>query len=85
MSHLKVINIYHRPVPEQISTGQAKRLNKPFRIIDITAVLTKDEIGQLAVYLGIGDVDFIAKFGTKLCYTEALHYYPMLEEADYRH
>jgi len=37
-----------------------------------------------AVYMGIGDPEWIAAHGNKLDYKQAVCYYPLLQEKDYR-
>lgn len=74
---MKIINTYNISIPseEQHKKGCSEVL---------TAVLTQDQQGLFAVYIGIGSDDFILKHGLKQSYKEALNYFPMLNEKEYR-
>ena len=70
---MRLINTYHRPLPSE------NRADSFF-----SAVLTQDGQGNYAVYIGEGTDEWVLENGFKLCYEEALHYFPMLEESEYR-
>ena len=74
---MKLINTYHRPLPtEGPNGGVCSGI--------ITAVLTVGAVNDYAVYIGDGNEEWVMKYGVKLCYEEALHYFPGLVKSEYR-
>jgi hypothetical protein len=62
----------------------------PNGMISATVVLTGGTLaehgihGDLAAYVGVGNIPWIMKNGRKLSFAEAKAHFPTLEEADYR-
>lgn len=50
----------------------------------LMAVLTEDDHGLFAVYVGYGSPNWIAANGAKETYKRALYYFPMLKKEHYR-
>lgn len=73
----EIVNTYKPMLPKEGPDGKIEH-------VTINAVLTKDAVGQLAVYVGIGSDEFVARQGQKQSYERALNYYPFLEKEDYR-
>jgi hypothetical protein len=40
--------------------------------------------GDVAAYVGLGEVDWVVKFGRKMNFQEAKAHFPNLKESDYR-
>jgi len=55
-----------------------------FSFVFFTAILTKDKQDKYAVYVGIGSDAFLLGYGTKQTHKEALQYFPMIAETEYR-
>ena len=69
---MKIINTYNMYIPSE--EGE----------VTLTAILTQDECKQFAVYIGVGSNEFLLKSGMKQSYKNALNYFPMLKEGEYR-
>lgn len=55
------------------------------RNIEITTVLVAGRVGDYAVYVGIGEPGWVAKYGNKISFAEACIHFPCgLEEEKYR-
>lgn len=52
--------------------------------LPVTVVLVSGAIGDYAVYLGIGEPDFVQQHGDKLAFDEACGFFPLLDESRYR-
>lgn len=53
--------------------------------VDVTVVLVAGAVGDYAAYVGVGEDQWIARFGNKLSFEEASLHFPMgLEEKRYR-
>jgi hypothetical protein len=74
---MKILNINKRSYPREHSVYSAE-------IVEISAVLTEGETGDIAVYIGEGSPEWIIKYGNKLSYEEAISYFPFFDESKYR-
>ena len=73
----EIVNSYKPMLPKEGESGGIEH-------ITLNAILTKDAMGQFAVYVGIGSNEFVAKHGTKQTYKKTLNYYPHLKKEEYR-
>lgn len=75
-----ILNTYKRPIDKEPERDIGVEKSH------ILAVLTEDRVGNKAVYIGLSDnPDWVAQYGTKLTYEEAVaSYYPTLEKDNYR-
>ena len=71
---MKILKINKRSYPREDSVFY----------VDITTVLTEGAIGDLTVYIGEGSPEWIAKYGKKLSYKEAICHFPDIKESKYR-
>ena len=73
---MKIIKSYTPTLPMEGEDGKVD-------YVILNVVLTEN-VGQFAVYLGVGSDEFVAKKGQKIKYERALMYYPLLEKEKYR-
>lgn len=73
----EIVNSYKPMLPKE---GE----NEKIEHVTINAVLTRDAVGQFAVYVGIGSDEFVAGVGQKQTYKRALNYYSGLKKEEYR-
>lgn len=79
--NMKILNVNQRIYPKSKNPFDT---NDTESYIEITAVLVEGEIGDYAVYIGIGSPDFVSARGNKLNFNEALCHFPNLEKEKYR-
>ena len=70
---MKIIGVNRRGLPSQFGPT-----------VTVTAVLTEGVVGDQAVYVGIGNPEFVADHGNKLSFEEATQHFLGLKEDNYR-
>ena len=89
---MQIINSHAANISHILTTGHATNSS-----LALLAVLTQDEVGQYAVYLGAVDLlcvtdeelrpvlnEQVAAKGEKLGYARALQYFPNIKRDEYR-
>ena len=77
---MKILNHNDRGLPTQVTQFGVDGVIHT----TVTAVLTEGAIGDHAVYIGVGTHEFIARYGNKLRYAEAVQHFPSLTKDNYR-
>lgn len=80
---MKILNTNKRRYPKQKKIAYTAS-SQDVDYVEIITVLTEGEIGDFAVYIGEGSPEWVASFGNKLSYKEAICHFSHIPEEKYR-